>query len=247
MTEFKTTFSSTKLFIIRGYESWTVFEHVLRQTSQCIRIDHMKLYLSSYRLGDNPQQLVNLVGSNKKAAVIPNALDFSTEVDRRNAGVLREIEDLKKLGFQPEEVDLRTYFGKPEELGKKLSEFGVIWVRGGNTFILRRAFKESGMDEWLVNQKGNKELVYAGYSAGVCILSPTLKGCEFVDDPNIISEGYKKDVIWDGLDLISFAFAPHYKSNHPESEAVNTEVEYYIKNGIEYKTLHDGEAIVIEE
>lgn len=206
----------------------------------------MKMYLSSYRLGNNPQLLVDLVGENKKAAVIANALDFSTDLDRRNAGVSQEVVDLKQLGFQPEEVDLRKYFGKPKELSEKLSEFGMIWVRGGNTFILRRAFKESGMDKWLVGQKDNKELVYAGYSAGVCILSPTLKGLETVDDPNIISEGYNKGVIWDGLGLINFAFAPHYKSNHPESEMVNKEVEYYEKNGVEFKTLHDGEAIVIQ-
>lgn len=206
----------------------------------------MKMYLSSYRLGDNPQQLVDLVGNNKKVAVIPNALDFSTEIDRRNAGVQREIDDLKQLGLEPEEVDLRDYFGKPEELTKKLSEYGVVWVRGGNTFVLRRAFKESGMDEWLVGQKDNKELVYAGYSAGVCILSPSLKGLDTVDDPNIVLEDYKKETIWEGLGLIDFAFAPHYKSNHPETEMVDKEVEYFIKNGIEYKTLHDGEVIIIK-
>jgi len=152
---------------------------------------------------------------------------------------------LKILGFQPEELDLRKYFSKPEKLANKLSEFGMLWVRGGNTFILRRAFKESGMDNWLISQKDNNELVYAGYSAGVCVLSPTLKGLEIVDDPNIISEGYKKDIIWEGLGLISFAFAPHYKSNHPETKMVDKEVEYYKNNGIKFKTLHDGEVIII--
>lgn len=206
----------------------------------------MKMYLSSFRLGDNPQQLVDLVGSNKRVAVIANSIDFGDDLERRKAGVQREIDDLKQLNLEPEEVDLRNYFGKSEKLAKKLSEFGVLWVRGGNTFILRRAFKESGMDKWLISQKDNKELVYAGYSAGVCILSPTLKGLEIVDDPNLISESYKKEVVWDGLGLISFAFAPHYKSNHPETEMVDKEVEYYIKKGVEYKALHDGEAIVID-
>jgi len=207
----------------------------------------MKLYLSSYGLGNNPQQLVDLIGNNKKVAVIPNALDFSTDIERRNEGVRREINDLKKLGLQPEEVDLRDYFDKPQELRTKLSKFGTIWVRGGNTFILRRAFKQSGMDEWLVGQKDNKELVYAGYSAGVCVLSPSLKGSDITDDPNIISEGYKPEIIWEGLSLIGFAFAPHYMSNHPESESVGREVEWYTKNGIKFKALHDGEVIVIKE
>jgi len=204
------------------------------------------MYLSSYRLGDNPQQLVDLVGSNKRVAVIANSIDFGNDLERRTAGVQREIDDLKQLDLKPEEVDLRNYFGKSEELAKKLSEFGMLWVRGGNTFILRRAFKESGMDNWLIKQKDNRELVYAGYSAGVCVLSPTLKGLETVDDPNIVSDGYKKEVVWEGLGLISFAFAPHYKSNHPETEMVDKEVEYYIKKGVEYKALHDGQVIILD-
>lgn len=188
---------------------------------------------------------MNLIGNNKKVAVIPNALDFSTDIERRNAGVQREIDDLKSLGLEPEEVDLRNYFGKPENLKNILSDFGTIWVRGGNSFILRRAFKEGGMDRWLVSQKDNKKLVYAGYSAGVCVLSPSLKGLETVDDPYLITEGYQKEIIWEGLGLIDFAFAPHYKSDHPETKLVDKEVEYFIKNKINYKTLHDGEVIII--
>jgi len=205
------------------------------------------MYLSSFRLGNNPEEFVRLVGTNKRVAVIPNALDFTNDIERRNAGIQREIDDLNSLGFQAQEVDLREYFNKPNELEKKLSEFGAIWVRGGNTFVLRRAFKESGMDEWLLKQKDNKDLVYAGYSAGVCILSPSLKGLETVDDPVIVGEGYPKETNWEGLGLIDFAFAPHFESpGHPETEAVNKEVEYYKKAGIKYKALHDGETIVCE-
>lgn len=203
------------------------------------------MYLSSYRLGDHPEQLVELVGTNKKTAVIGNSIDFGNDPERRKAGVQREIDDLTKLGFIPEEVDLRNYFGKPEELEKKLSEFGMLWVRGGNTFILRKAFKESGLDQWLAKQKDNQDLVYAGYSAGVCVLSPSLKGLDTVDDPNLPADGYSSEVIWEGLGLIDFAFAPHYRSNHPESAAVEKEVEYYKNQGLKFIALHDGEVIVI--
>jgi len=205
----------------------------------------MKMYLSSFRLGDHFEQLTDLIGPNKKVAVIANSIDFGSDPERRKDGVQREIDDLTKLGLQAEELDLRNYFGKSEDLEKKLSEYGTLWVRGGNTFILRKAFKESGFDKWLIGQKDNKELVYAGYSAGVCILSPTLKGLETVDDPNAPAEGYTKEVIWDGLGLIDFAFAPHYKSDHPETKLVDKEVEYYTKNGISFRALHDGEVIII--
>ncbi len=206
----------------------------------------MKMYLSSYRLGDQPKALVSLVGRNNRAAVVANALDIMGDPDRRSDWVRREIDDLTSLGFMPEEVDLRDFFGKPEELAQKLSQFGMVWATGGNTFVLRRAFKASGMDEWLIGQKDNPEFVYAGYSAGVCVLSPSLKGLEKVDSPNDVPDGYPKEVIWEGLGLIDFAFAPHYRSNHPESEAVEDEVAYYEERGIKFRALHDGEAILID-
>jgi dipeptidase E len=193
----------------------------------------MKMYLSSFRLGDQTQELVKMVGINKKVAVIANAMDFVDDIERRKASAQREIDALKELGFQPEEVDLRNDL-------VKLSEFGMIWVRGGNVFTLRKAYKLSGFDQWLIAQKDNDKLVYAGYSAGVCVLSPSLRGLELVDDPGM-------DTIWDGLGLIDFAFAPHYQSDHPESEAINKVVEYYKTNNIPYKALRDGEVIILNK
>ncbi len=205
----------------------------------------MKLYLSSYKLGNNPHALADLVGKNKRIAIIPNSRDADSDIARREAGLQNEKNELSKIGLNPQELDLRKYFGKEEELRKILAEFGSVWVLGGNTFTLRRAYKESGMDSWLKQHIDDAEFVYAGYSAGICVLSPNLKGLETVDSPNLIAEGYPPDVIWEGVGLIDFAIAPHFMSNHPESEAVNSEVEYFNKNGIAYKTLRDGEVIIM--
>lgn len=206
----------------------------------------MKLYLSSYHVGADPQVLVNLVGKNKKAAVIPNAMDFSDDKKLVDEKIQDNVVELSDLGFDPVVVDLKRYFGKPEELAEKMREFGLIWVRGGNTFVLRRAFKQSGFDKWLLSQKDNKELVYGGYSAGCCILSPTLKGLDIVDDPGQVPAGYDPEIIWDGLGLIDFIFVPHYKSDHPESAKVDETVEYYKSKNMDYKTVRDGEVIVIK-
>lgn len=204
----------------------------------------MKLYLSSFHLGNDPQKLRDLVGVNKKAAIINNALDCYGNTDRVNSSKRQEIDDLTGLGFSPEDLDLRQYFGQLEKLKSKISEYGLVWVRGGNSFVLRRAMRESGFDEIIkLLSKGNS-LVYAGYSAGVCVITPTLKGTELVDDPNIIPKGYKNETIWDGIGLINYSFAPHYHSNHPESQAVDKLVEYYIENNMPFKTLSDGEVII---
>lgn len=204
----------------------------------------MKLYLSSFHLGNDPQKLKDLVGANKKAAIINNALDCYGNTDRVRSSKQQEVNDLAGLGFSPEDLDLRQYFGKQEELRTKISEYGLVWVRGGNSFVLRRAMRESGFDEIIKDLSKGDSLVYAGYSAGVCVITPTLKGTELVDDPDIIPEGYKNEIVWDGIGLINYSFAPHYHSDHPESQAVDKLVEYYIENKMLFKALSDGEVII---
>jgi dipeptidase E len=204
----------------------------------------MKLYLSSYRLGDKPEQLVKLLGDNKKVAVIPNALDFSTDLARREQSQKREFDDLKSIGLEAEELDLRLYFGKQKELEKKIKEYGLMWVRGGNTFVLRRALYQSGLDEVLKELAKGDDVVYGGYSAGVCVIAPTLKGVELVDDPTIVPDGYQKEIVWDGIGLVDFSFAPHYQSDHAESSVVEEMIDFYKKNAMPFRALKDGEVII---
>ena len=145
----------------------------------------MKLYLSSYRLGNETDKLVSMVQENKRAAVIFNALDFSCDLERKRSTINRELNGLAELGLDlSEEFDLRPYFGKPELLKEKISRFGLIWAIGGNSFVLRRSMDQSGFDQFLKENRNNDTFVYAGYSAGVCVLAPTLRGIDLVDNPS---------------------------------------------------------------
>jgi dipeptidase E len=65
----------------------------------------MRLYLSSLRLGDHPEQLVRLAGAGGRAAVIANAMDGATEAVRRQSVEL-ELREPAGPGFTAEEVDL---------------------------------------------------------------------------------------------------------------------------------------------
>lgn len=204
----------------------------------------MRLYLSSYKLGNKPEEMLPLISGNKRTAIIANAQD-SKSVESRTERVQQEIESLTSLGLQPEELDLRDYFGKTAELADKLNDYGYIWVRGGNVFLLRKAYKQSGFDNLIVELLKKDKVAYGGFSAGVCVLAPSLRGIELVDPKDEIAEGYDKEVIWSGLGLLDYAVAPHYRSDHPESEDIEKCVEYFKANNIPYKTLRDGEAIVI--
>ena len=207
----------------------------------------MKFYLSSYKVGNETDKLKALIpADNKKTAYISNALDFSNDAERRKQSEQSDIEQLKLFGLDVALFDLRDYFGEKTELEKKIAEFGVIWVRGGNCFVLRQAIKLSGLDNILKDLLKKEDILYGGYSAGVCVLAPTLKGMELVDDPNVKPYDTQKETIWDGVGILDYTIVPHYKSDHPESRKVDEIVEYMEKNKIPFKPLKDGEVIIIE-
>lgn len=204
----------------------------------------MRLYLSSFRNGNKPEKLLELLGDGRRTAVIFNAVDFKSEADRAT-DYAAEAERLKSISLEPTEIDLRQYFGKPAGLKEALEEFDLIWVRGGNVFVLRRAFKQSGADKTIAELLAQDAVAYGGYSAGVDIMQPHLHGIELVDPPDVVPDGYNKEVIWDCLGILPYCVAPHYKSDHPESADVDKTVAYYIENHIPFIALHDGEVIVV--
>lgn len=203
----------------------------------------MRLYLSSYGLGNYPKQILNLVAG-KRVAVIMNAQD-AKPVERRQERLQQEFEAFTSLGLSAKELDLRKYFDRKTKLKEELVNYDFIWVRGGNAFLLRRAFSRSGFDNLLIEMLRDDTIAYGGFSAGICILAPSLHGIELVDPTDEIADGYDKKVVWGGLGIINFAIAPHYKSNHPESDNIEKCVEYFAKNHMPYKTLRDGEVILI--
>jgi dipeptidase E len=78
----------------------------------------MKLYLSSFRLGDHPERLVALLPPAGRLAVICNAIDSEDPAVRREK-VAAEITWLTELGLTAEELDLRTV----SDLGARLTSY----------------------------------------------------------------------------------------------------------------------------
>lgn len=209
----------------------------------------MKFYLSSYKIGYETKRLQELTqDGNKKIAYISNALDYSMDLERRKKSEESDISDLKSLGFYVDLLDLRHYFNKSKDLEERINEYDVIWVRGGNCFVLLQAMRLSGFDKIIKDYfKNNKDIVYGGYSAGICILGPTLKGIHLTDDPSQKPYGEEYNAIWEGLGILEYVIAPHYRSNHPESEDIEKSIQYMIDNKILFKALKDGEVIIVEQ
>jgi dipeptidase E len=204
----------------------------------------MRMYLSSFKLGNRPEALQELVGGNRRAAIIMNALDNFPE--QRAQWLRAQNGALTDLGFSVSELDLRAYFGRENDLRGFASNVNTIWINGGNAFILRRAMKQSGFDAFIRDALARDTHIYAGFSAAVVICYQSMAGLELTDDPNDAPKGYDRKIVWEGLDLLPYAIVVHYKSDHPESSSTNREIEFYQANGIPYRALRDGQALIVD-
>jgi dipeptidase E len=206
-------------------------------------LEKMHLYLSSYRIGDQGHRLAELARG-KTALVVSNALDFSTDSARRRFGTEREIGWLAELGIPAEPLDLRDYFASQHTLPEKLAAAGMLWVVGGNTFLLRKAMHISGIDQWIHGHLEDEHFLYGGYSAGNCVLSPSLKGIHLADEPEAQSIGYEHPTIWEGLGVIDYYIVPHFRCDHFESASMEAVVDYYSEHELPYRAIRDGEVIL---
>jgi dipeptidase E len=207
----------------------------------------MQLYLSSYRMGDRFQELLDMTGPRARVAVIANACDFIPDADRRAyaASVHDPIGDFRAAGLEAFDLDLRAWFGRGSELSAALAQVRMVWATGGNAFLLRRAMRQSGFDAAMRARRDDRDFVYGGWSAGAVVAGPTLTGLEAMDDPAQLAAGYDPEPVWEGLGLIDEVIVPHFQSEHPESEAAAQAAAALAAAGVPYRTLRDGEAMVV--
>lgn len=208
----------------------------------------MRLYLSSYRLGNMVDELLALLRGRRRALVVTNALD-TIPPERRETyrkTVYDPVTEFSGLGIAAELWDLRSQEGGAAAITRALEGCDLVWVMGGNSFVLRRAMKRSGFDTAIRKALAADALVYGGFSAGAVAATPTLRGIELMDDPYGVPAGYDPDIVWEGLNLVDFSIVPHFESDHPESASAKVTTERLTRLGLPYRTLRDGEAIVVD-
>lgn len=210
----------------------------------------MRLYLSSFRLGARPERLVDLVRRRAGAtdvAVIANALDGDGDPGRRRQALAAETAALQTLGLSPYEVDLRDYAGRSAALDRDLRACAALWVRGGNAFTLLQTMRACGADAVIARLIHEDALVYAGYSAGGCVLAPSLRGLELCDDPDEVRRAYRVEPPFDALGILDRAFVPHLDSpGHPETELLSLVAESYRRDGVPFWGLRDGQVLLVD-
>jgi len=203
----------------------------------------MRLFLASYRFGVHYDAFAALAGTPGPVAVIGNACDAWPGA--RDAAMTSEMIPLRRAGFSPREIDLREYVGRTAELETTLASFPLIWVRGGNTFVLRAQFTRSGADAVIADLLAADTAMYAGYSAGACLLAPDLHGLEDADDPAEVQPACGIQPRWDGLGLIDRPIVPHVDSPTDPDGAGNRLAADFRARGIPHWALTDDDVVVV--
>lgn len=205
----------------------------------------MKLFLASYRFGAHVDEFLSLTSGPGRIAVIANASDGWPEAARESA-LTSEMRGLSRLGFDPFELDLRRLTRHPEELAEGLDAVSTVWIRGGNTFVLRSQLDLSGADDAISARVRAGTLVYAGYSAGACVASASLRGVELADDPAEVHPTTGAEPRWDGLGLVDVALIPHFGSVLDEDEAGQSMKKMYERERTPYLTMTDEEVFIVD-
>jgi dipeptidase E len=206
----------------------------------------MRLFLSSWYLrpGQRPGALRPADGTGR-AGVVLNALDEFGST--RDHNIDRERRPLEDLGYSCEELDLRRYFDEPAALLDRMDAIDLVWAVGGNSFVLARAMVASGFVDAVRTRLADPTFVYGGYSAGACLAGPDLAGIDLVDRPTVIPDGYPRRAEPRGMGLVPFRILPHWRSDHPESAAIDRVEADLSAKGLEYRCLHDGEAFIVTD
>ncbi|QIS09306.1 Type 1 glutamine amidotransferase-like domain-containing protein [Nocardia arthritidis] len=204
----------------------------------------MRLFLSSYRFGAHHDRLVELAGAPGRVALVPNACDAWPAAWA--SAVTSDLVPLRRLGYTPEVLDLREYLGRGAELTRKLADYPLVLVRGGNTFVLRAQFARSGADLALTRLLADDALVYAGYSAGAAVMTPDLHGLETVDDPAEVATAGGGEIRWDGLGLVDRPIVPHIDSPTDFDGECKRFAEGLRAQGIPHWALTDDDVIVVD-
>ncbi|PIR98270.1 MAG: hypothetical protein COT89_00045 [Candidatus Colwellbacteria bacterium CG10_big_fil_rev_8_21_14_0_10_42_22] len=202
----------------------------------------MVLYLSSNGFPTRTQfkQLVGKKYNEAKVGFIMNAVDWRKPAERR-VRYAKTAKRFKGFGIKPELLDLRKFYDRePKSLLKKLQQYDLLWVRGGNTFFLRYVMNRSGFDR-VIKEALKGGLVYAGESAGSLVMGPTIKYIDSADDPSVVPK-----VIWRGIGLVDTVPLPHWGTRRYGSVLEET-FRALKRDGVKVARFVDGEAMLVTD
>lgn len=169
--------------------------------------------------------------SDMKLVFISSAYSLDTYIDF----AVEDKKVLKELGFNFIEIDL--YKESIEDIKRIMNDVDIIYVEGGNTYVLLDAINKSKISE-ILKQKLRNGAIYFGTSAGAYVACPTIEMCEWSGDRPNIPE--LTDLT--AMNLVSFMLSVHY--NRPNHSNIRDSV---LNCKLPVRILKDNQAFIVDD
>lgn len=159
------------------------------------------LFLASNFSGGIATLLPALFGSfkDRRAVLIPTASVGSMVKLPIGLSARR----LAKLGVAISELEVST--ASRAKTAQMIRAADIIFVSGGNTFVLMQELKRSGADRLIAEHVAQGKL-YIGVSAGAVAAGPDIEYIRLMDE---VRKGSELDGDFAGLGLVDFSVVPH--------------------------------------
>lgn len=170
----------------------------------------MKLLLTSAGIKNKSiaNALFSLVGK-KPADTSLVFIPTASNVEKGDKSwLIDDLINLKNQGFKS--IDIADISAVEEKIWKpKFEEADIIYFEGGNTYHLMKWINKSGLAKILPELLKTK--VYAGVSAGSCVVS---KDLALEISKLVYEEDLDETENMEGLNLVNFYILPHLNSQH---------------------------------
>jgi peptidase E len=138
---------------------------------------------------------------------------------------------------QAEFVLIDTASANAAQERTKLRRANILFITGGNSCVLLRNLRRSGLDQIIMDLAQKEHWVFAGYSAGAMIFTPSVELAAFDSRDN--DEAGLTD--FRALHFVDYEIAPHYTDEYKEILEAYKRTRPY-----EVRPVTDAEYIVID-
>jgi len=177
------------------------------KTSNDIRKSQARLFLLSKGLVNDTLKsefldFLDREPSSQKVAIIVNA----TNSEKKKAKKTRKVKSrFETIGFDTTKIEM---FDLRKRKVDDLMNFDIVYILGGNPFLLLDEVKKTKADQVLKKYVTHNKILM-GYSAGALILGPNLKLMDSVDNLLGFNEMGLEEL--ECLGFYDFYIFPHYK------------------------------------
>ncbi len=176
--------------------------------------------------------------STQSVAVIVNATKSQTKKVKKTKKVKRRFAE---IGFDSTKIEM---FDLNIRNPRDLSEFDIIYVLGGNPFVLLDEVRKSKAN-MVLKELTHQEKIMMGYSAGALLFGPSLDLMNDVDSLLGFNEIQLQNLSC--LEIYDFLIFPHYEEFTSEVEGLAEEIDQFeLKSNYKIHRLNDHEGIIFE-